>query len=421
MTAAVQPEIRFKLSAPQRLVFLSDARFRVLIAGRRFGKTFLACLVLIAEAVREANMVCWYVAPTYRAGKEILWAMLKRLVPRAYVATTNETDLSVHLLNGSVIAIRGVDNPDSLRGPGLDFVAFDEFAFMGRHVWEAIIRPALAVAEGRALFITTPSGMGWEYDLFMLGQERRHGFASWTFTTLDGGRVTPEEVEAARSSMSPRLFRQEFEASFEVLSGRVYDNFDRRAAPEGNVDASIRDLGAEILVGQDFNVNPMASVIGVRAGDELHVLEALEIMTSNTEEIATELRRRYPKRPIIVCPDPSGNARKTSAVAGVTDFTILRQHGFTVDASPHAILIPDKVNALQAMLKDAKGRRRLKIHPHAVSLIRALDGLTYKQGTSIPDKSSGLDHLCDALAYLIYQRFNLLVAPPSVQFTSLSI
>lgn len=410
MTAATSDRrrISFTLSPAQKIVFTSEARFRVLIAGRRFGKSFLSCLILFTEAIKGPNRTCWFVAPTYRQGKQILWALLKRLVPVEYIAATNETDLTMLFINGSVISIRGADNPDSLRGVGLDFAALDEFAFMGRGVWDETIRPALADRQGRGLFITTPNGMGWDYDLYMQGQERRDGFESWTFTTLDGGNVAPEEIEAARRSMDPRLFRQEFEASFEVLAGRVYDNFDRKL----NVDASLTDTGAELLVGQDFNVNPMATIIGVKAADELHILDAVEIPTSNTEEVAAEIRRRYPERRIVVCPDPSGRARKTSAVAGVTDFTILERQRFIVDAPAAAPLIVDRINAVQAMLKDATGRRRLKVHPRATPLIRALDGLTYKEGTNIPDKTSGLDHIADALGYLVWQRFNLLIDRP---------
>lgn len=396
--------VRFKLSPAQKVVFTSDARFRVLIAGRRFGKSYLACLCLIREAWAERGRICWYIAPSYRQGKQILWSMLKQMLPREYVISTNETDLSMVLVNGSTIAIRGADNPDSLRGVGLDFAALDEFAFMEPEIWTETIRPALSDRQGRALFITTPNGMGWEYDLYLKGVERRDGFQSWTFTTVDGGNVPPEEVEAARSAMSPRVFRQEFEASFETLAGRVYDNFDRTL----NVSDAVADLGAEILVGMDFNVNPMSCVVGVKAADELHILDSLEVMTSNTEELGAELKRRYPARRMIICPDPAGNQRRSSAPAGQTDITILQRYGFLVDVAHAAILIPDRVNAVQAMLKDASGRRRLKLHPRAKALIRSLDGQTYKKDTSIPDKTGGLDHLNDALGYLVWQRFNLL-------------
>lgn len=405
-------QIRYKLSAPQKLVFQSTARFRVLVAGRRFGKSFLACILLLVEAWREPNRVCWYVAPTYRQGKQILWALLKTIVPQAYVAAVNETDLSMLLINGSAIAIRGADNPDSLRGVGLNFCVLDEFAYMARGVWYEIVRPALADRQGSALFVTTPAGMGWDYDLYLLGQELRDDFQSWTFSTLQGGNVPPEEVDAARSSMDPRLFRQEFEASFETLAGRVYDRFDRHAYPAGSIDASITEMpNDEILVGMDFNVNPMSAVIAVKRVDELHVIDAIEVTTSNTDEMAAEIRRRFPApRRVVVCPDPSGKARKTSA-AGQTDFTILQRAGFEVDAPNAAPAVTDRINAVQALLQDATGRRRLKIHPRSAAVIRALDGLTYKDGTSMPDKASGLDHQTDALGYLVWQRANIVTQP----------
>ena len=191
-------------------------------------------------------------------------------------------------------------------------------------------------------------------------------------------------------------------------NGRVYSSFSAKPFPAGNVDEAVVDTHAELLVGMDFNVNPMSAVIGVAAGDELHILEALQIGTSNTEEMAGELKRRYPGRRLVICPDPSGKQRKTSAAVGVTDFTILQRHGFMLDAGHQAPLVVDRINAVQAMLRDDAGRRRLKIHPQARALLLSLAGLTYKEQTSLPDKASGLDHMADALGYLVWQRFNLL-------------
>src|SRR5690606_16492300 len=227
---------------------------------------------------------------------------------------------------------------------------------------------------------------------------------SWQFTTLDGGRVPLSELEEARRTLDARVFRQEFEASFETLHGRVYSNFDR----DVHIDASVEDTGAELLVGMDFNVNPMSAVIAVRAADECHVLDALELPVSNTEEMAAEIRRRYPNRRIIVCPDPSGRARKTSAPVGQTDFTILQRAGFKVRAPNVAPLVVDRENNTQALLRSADGRVRIKVHPRAKALIRGWDGLTYKEGTSQRDKTLGLDHICDAFDYMAWQEFNVL-------------
>lgn len=374
--------------------------------------THLACVELLTKAANKQSADVWYVAPTYRMAKEIAWRLLKQMVPRTLLAKSpNETELSIHLVNGSTIALRGADNPDSLRGVGLDLVVPDEFAWIHKTAWEDVLRPALADRGGSALFITSPAGHNWAYDLYLRGKGPSAGWRSWQFTTLQGGRVDEAELAEARATLDPRKFRQEFEASFETLQGRVYDNFHR----DLNVDPTITDVGGELLVGMDFNVNPMSAVLGVRAGDECHILDEMEVPTSNTEEVAREIRARYPDRHVVVCPDPSGKARKTSAPVGQTDFTILQRYGFEVRAPNKAPPVVDRVNNTQAMLLNGDGRRRARIHPRAGRLIRCLDGLTYKEGTSQVDKKLGIEHLPDAHDYLLWQEFNVLVSPPSVR------
>jgi hypothetical protein len=372
------------------------------------GKTYLSCVELVRIASQK-DKVAWYIAPTYRMAKQIAWQELKRMVPRAWLEQVNESDLSMLLVTGSRIALRGADNPDSLRGVGLDLAVFDEFAWIHPSAWDEVLRPALSDREGRALFITSPAGHNWAYDLFLRGRGEDPSWKSWQFTTLDGHRVKPEEIEEARRNSDPRKFRQEYEASFETLQGRVYSNFVR----DEHIDPTVIDTGAELLVGMDFNVLPMSAVIAVKAGDECHILDSLSIPVSNTEEMAAELKRRYPNRRIVVCPDPSGRARKTSAPVGQTDFTILERAGFEVRAAHAAPLVVDRINNTQAMLRDANGRSRIRVHPRAHALLRSWDGLTYKEGTSIPDKSLkvegvGLDHMADAADYLLWQEFNVL-------------
>lgn len=401
--------VEYGLRPRQHEIFTDGARFRVVVAGRRSGKTHLDCVELVTAAADTTGSRCWYVAPTYRMAREIAWATLKNLVPSGIIdGSPNETYLRIDLINGSEIALKGADHPDRLRGPGLDLLILDEFAWIDKKAWQEVLRPALADRGGRALFTTTPCGFNWAYDTYMRGVTGEEGWRSWQFTTADAGIVPKEEIGAARRELDPRIFRQEYEASFETLQGRVYSNFDRDAT----VDDAVVDTGGDILIGQDFNVNPMASVIAVRAGDECHVLDSLELPISNTEEIAREMRQRFPDRSVIFCPDPSGKARKTSAPVGQTDFTILERAGFEVRAPEAAPPVVDRINNAQAMLKNAEGRRRLKIHPRAQKLIRALDGLTYKEGTSQPDKSLGLDHITDALGYLLWEEFNVLVDKP---------
>ena len=131
----------------------------------------------------------------------------------------------------------------------------------------------------------------------------------------------------------------------------------------------------------------------------LHIIDEIELGDSNTELMAGEIKRRYKKRPVVVYPDPSGRARKTSAPVGRTDFALLSYAGFDVRAPRHASPVVDRINTVQAALKTTDGRRRLFINRNCKNLIRALDGLTYLNNQ--PDKSGGLDHITDALGYLI--------------------
>lgn len=387
----------YRLTAPQWHVFNSPDRFRILNAGRRFGKTHLAIVEIEVAAVNEPNSVNWYVAPTYRQAKQIAWEKLKAMVPPGYIRSKDEGDLSMILRNYSTIALRGADNPDSLRGPGLDFVIPDEAAFQKQEAWTEVLRPALSDKMGRALFISTPSGYNWFYDLYCAAKARED-WRTFQFTTLQGGNVPASEIEAAKADLDERTFRQEYEASFESLTGRVYYAYDR----DQNIKPCHDDGKSPILVGMDFNVNPMSAAFAVRVADQLHFIGEHLIANGNTEDMAREIKRRFPGRTIKVYPDPTGNSRKTSAPVGQTDFTILRAAGFQVLAPQHPYPVADKINTVNAAMKNAAGLRRVFVDAlKCPQLTKGWDGLTYREGTSEPDKTLGLDHITDAAAYLI--------------------
>lgn len=399
---------RLRLSKPQSRVYRSGARFRVVVAGRRFGKTFLA-LVYLLQAAGEPGSICWYIAPTYRQAKQIAWKLLKRLLALNLDGLkVNETDLTIEFQNGSEISLRGADNPDSLRGVSLNACVLDEYADMDEAAWSEVIRPALADKMGSALFIGTPKGFNHFYDLWSAAHSREN-WAAWSFTTAQGGNVAIEEIEAARAELDPRTFKQEFEASFEALTGRVYQHFERATHVRGDLE----DNGGPLLIGMDFNISPMSAVVGVRAGDQLHILDAIEIPNGNTELMAKEILRRYPGRRVQVYPDASGQSRRTSAPSGITDHVLLRQAGFTVVAPPSNPLVVDRVNEVNALFRNAEGVVRCYVAAKCAPLIKCLEGLTYKDGTSIPDKGLGLDHLPDALGYLVHSEFPILTRTPA--------
>lgn len=391
--------MEINLTRAQSRVFNAPVRFKLVVAGRRFGKTFLSICELLRAGLSKPDQLSFYVAPSYRMAKQIAWRDLKRMIPLPWVAKINESDLAITFTNGSVVALRGADNYDSLRGVGLNFLILDEYASMHADAWGEVLRPALADKGGSALFIGTPYGYNHFYDLWHKAHETP-GWKAWQFTTAEGGNVSAAELEAARQELDERTYKQEFLANFETLGGRVYQNFER-----GEHVLDVADTGGTLLIGIDFNVNPMSAVVGTKAGDQLHIFDEIEIPNGNTELMAAEIKARYPKRSIHTYPDPSGKARKTSAPVGQTDFAILKKAGFRVIAPDAAPAVVDRVNEVNALFRNAAGVKRLFIHPRCRKLIKCLDGLTYKEGTSQPNKELGLDHMVDAMAYLVHSEF----------------
>jgi hypothetical protein len=400
------------LSPWQTRVYRDPARFKVIIAGRQSGKSHEVRTEMITAALARPRQLVEYFAPTRDMAQDLMWDPLKQTLSEGYILKINESRLQITTRNNSILRLRSADVPDRAKGVGRHLVVLDEFVQMEKDIWYEAIRPSLSATGGRAIFTSTPKGYNWGYDLWL--RALNPDYPQWsahTVTSLDAGLISADDIAEARATLDPRTFRQEYEASFETLSGRVYDRYSRAPYPEGNLDASVcDDPDLPLLVGMDFNVHPMSATLGVMRADEYHVFQALELPTSNTEEMAQYLRQYAGDRRVVhVCPDPSGRSRRTSAQRDTTDFTILESFGHFVDAPFKAPLVGDRVNNTQSNLGSTDGRRRVRIHPTGGALLgRALDGLTYKEGTNVVNKDSGLDHLPDALGYVLWQEFNLL-------------
>ena len=170
-----------ELHDAQMEVWNSDARFKIVACGRRFGKTFLGVNELIAAACSKPGAICWWVAPIYDQTDVAFRFFLDAMPPE--LVTVNRTKKSAVLWNGSIVAFKTSNDPDSLRAEGLDFVGVDEAAFQKVEVWHAVLRPALADKKGRALLIGTFSGENWFYDQYLRGQDRNAHleYESWRF------------------------------------------------------------------------------------------------------------------------------------------------------------------------------------------------------------------------------------------------
>ena len=389
------------LTDPQREVWDSSARFKLLCSGRRFGKTYLCIARLVAWAISKPGSLNWYVTANYRMAKQIAWRQLKTMVPSDICIKRNESELSVELSNGSIIALKGAENADSLRGVSLSTLVIDEAAYVKQDAWEMVLRPALSDQGGPAWFITTPAGLNWFHDLWEQAQDE-DDWQSYSYTTVQGGNVPPDEIEAARRTLDERTFRQEYLASFETLSGRVYADFS-----DDNITETAKDTGGEIYWGTDFNVSVMAGVLGSRVGDTLHIWDEVSVNQSNTDEVCQLLKARFPNRRIIAYPDPTGSARKTSS-AGRTDHDIIRRYGFQCVSPKAPWAVKDKINATNWMIRTADGHLKLFVHPRCKHTIKALKNVTYKQGADdyVIDKAAGIEHWTDGLGYLILGAFN---------------
>lgn len=390
---------------------VDEARFRVWIAGRRSGKTTLARIELTEHAIERPNAVAWYVAPTLDMARELMFEPLLETLDPAWISRVNETRMVIRLANGSSIAVKSAERPLRLVGRGVTRVVFDEFAQCDPLAWEKLA-PALGDRQGDALFITTPEGIAsWAFKFYQRGVARESGmWRAWRTTTAEAGTLTAQDLAALRASMDPRLYAQELEAEFTALLSRIVHEYDDRAWSDGGHVAEFAEDNPDepLLVGMDFNVHPMTAILGVRAGARLHVFNALQLPTSSTEELARVIRDYAgPDRPVLVVPDASGGNR-TTAAAGVTDFTHLEAAGFVVDAPNANPPLRDRFNASNAVFRTADGDRHCAVHPRAEVLRHALLGYRWIENTKTPNDREGWDHAVAAFGYLVHRRFNLL-------------
>jgi predicted phage terminase large subunit-like protein len=215
-------DLNIKLLPWQQNVWDSKARFKVVAAGRRTGKSRIAAYLLVFYALQVKSGHVFYVAPTQGQARDIMWQVLLE-VGHPVIKSSHINNLQITLLNGATISLKGADRPETMRGVSLKHLVMDEYADMKPEVWEQILRPALADQKGGALFIGTPMGRNHFYELYTyadLGEDET--YEAWHFTSYDNPLLDPEEIDAAKKSMSSFAFRQEFLASFEAQGSDIF-------------------------------------------------------------------------------------------------------------------------------------------------------------------------------------------------------
>jgi hypothetical protein len=404
-----------QLTPPQQTISDCASRFRVAACGRRFGKSYLS-INEMAKYARHPNRRILYVAPTYRQAKTVIWDELKtQLIQRNWAKKINESDLSIRLINNSIITVRSTDSYDNLRGGKYDFIVLDECGDIHNQAWYSVLRPTLSDTGGHALFIGSPKGRNWFYDLWIQAGNTED-WSSFQFTTLDGGNVPQEEIEAAKRDLDVKTFEAEYLAQFVTDTSVIFYSFtEENIKPYTDL---LPDVGA-LHVGIDFNVNPMSAVVCVKGKDWLHVIDEIEIYSSDTNELAQEIRRRYGyQRQILVYPDASG-AKRTTNSPGISDHIILQNAGFKLQVDPTNPPVAEAIASVNALFCNTMGQRRLFIDPKCRKLRECILKYSYKSGTRIPDKESGWDHMADSLRYVSHRLFPLRVLPQTTFVGSL--
>ena len=376
-------------------ILKDKSRFKVLVCGRRWGKTVLSLMYLLKDAFHQGERR-WFITPTYRQGKMIVFPILRQMFSGFVGAKLNESDMSVVFDNGAELAVKGADNEHNLRGVELTKCVMDEMAYIKPHVWEEIIYPMLATTQGSVLFIGTPNGYDTMYDLYSKGQSEPD-WKSWQFKTIDGGFVPAEEIARAKRTMDPVRFRQEFEASFETTGNRAAWNFDRQTHIKQH-----NDLSTYLWWGCDFNVDYMTAVLACQFTDgTVHFFNEIRLKNSNTDELSIAMKKIAPN---IECyPDPAGKARSTTSRR--SDHQILRDHGFLIRTKKSHPSHIDRLNALNRKLQDADGNIGMTIDPSCVYLIKDLEQCQRDKRGGLDKSQINLTHALDACSYAISHKF----------------
>lgn len=227
-------EIRLPSPMPHQIPILTAGfRFKIIVAGRRWGKTILGLICVVgghgSEKTRfkgaAQGATIWWVAPTYGIAS-LIWRDLKWALKDAWVEK-REDERYIALPGGGSVTVKSADNPDSLRGIGLDGVVVDEAAYCSEEMWTQALRPALSDKQGWALFISTPSfeekrGDSWFRRLYV-ESEVNPKWGRWQRPSSDNTKIPAEEIEEAKKNIPDVAFRQEYLAEFVDLSGGIID------------------------------------------------------------------------------------------------------------------------------------------------------------------------------------------------------
>lgn len=389
-----------------------QVRFKVVPAGRRSGKTERAKRFMAREMMRT-SLPYFIAAPTRNQVKKIYWEDMKRL---CFTSMLNrdavmESELTIKLPTGSTVTLIGLDQPQRIEGTLWGGGIIDEIADVKEDAWATNISPALDTFDPSrpdyrawCWLIGVPDGLNHYYDLAEYARTAKD--PDWKLYTWYSSDILPADViEAAKRRMSLRQFRQEYEASFETATGKVYEDY----GVANHTTEQIRSH-EQLLWMHDFNFTPLSSAVGVvRNTKHLYLLDEIVLTSAISRQAAVEFAERYKhhkNRNLILFGDPAGRAgEKHGHNSDYLEMEqVLRANNWKVERKVKAAApaIKDRQNAVRAKIMNAHGEVTLHVNPKLAPYChKGLATVQVKKGSTFLEEDSEFQHITTAIGYCV--------------------
>ena len=397
-----------RLTSPQFDFLKLDATYCLFVGGYGSGKTYAKIVIAITDLLNNPGCNIGMYDPIYDLVRlNTAPRTLEMLSDMGLECTYNKSESIIAVHGYGNIVMRSMDNPARIVGYEVFRSAVDEIETMrpaqAEEAWNKIIaRNRQKSATGQKnqvrVYTTPDAGFGFTYKKW--GKDKRSEYEYIRAPTHSNKYLPADYIDNLRSTYPPNMVEAFIEGVWcNLNSGSVYPDFDRRL---NHTNAELRPNEA-IHAGADFNVvNGTLIIAVIRDGLPIIVDEITGIR--DTPTMVRILKDRYPGHSITIYPDASGQARK-SVNASESDLSILRQGGFTVRVESTNPAVKDRVNAMNAMILNGEGKRRLLVNTdRCPKLTEALEQQAYDD-SGMPDKTTGHDHITDATGYLILNRY----------------
>ena len=405
--------IAYKPLPSQARFHKSKARFKGYSGSIGSGKSQALCQEAIRLSYLNPGRTGLLGAPTYPMLRDATLTSLSEILDRSGIPYDLNKGENVITMRdtGSRVLLRAVDEFERLRGTNLAWFGIDELSYTQEEAWlrlEGRLRDPLA-SRLCGFAVWTPKGHDWVYRKFVANTAGAYDvIIASPFENRHILDKVPDFYERLKSSYDDRFYRQEVLGEYLATdTNRVYVGFDRNE----HVVAAQKDFRSPLLWALDFNVDPMCSVVAQRCGETIHVLDEIVIPRASTWDACSEFFTRFGHHAsgLIVYGDASGQSLKTS---GTTDYQMIRQffsrtpyRGVDYRVPSANPLVRDRVLMVNSRLRTANGAIHLKVAPGCTELIKDLEEVVFKPGTTIIDKDRDpkRTHLSDALGYLVWQ------------------